>query len=128
MNLKMPCPFEEIEQKYFENPFDIMEQQIALVTGSNRGIGYATVQVLLEKGYKVILTARKKEDGLKAHSQLASYGELEFRTLDVGNTESVRKLATSIREKHGRLDILINNAGINYDTWHTASEADLDQV
>ena len=105
-----------------------MKHRIALVTGSNRGIGYATVQELLKKGYRVIMTARKEADGAKSLSELEKYGEVRFHLLDVRDPESINRLTRYIESTFGHLDILINNAGINYDTWQTATSADLDQV
>lgn len=102
--------------------------KIALVTGSNRGIGYATVKELLKKDYTVILTSRSKEDGKKAFEKLKSYGDLYHHQLDVSNEESVSKIAEYIKNTFDRLDVLINNAGINYDTWHTASSASMEEV
>ena len=105
-----------------------MAFKIALVTGSNRGIGYATAKELLLRGYRVILTARKSEDGNKAKAQLEQFGDLFFHTLDVANPKSVQEIKEYVDVNFGRLDILINNAGINYDTWHSASNADLKNV
>lgn len=103
-------------------------QRLALVTGSNRGIGYAAVQELLIKGYRVILTARKETDGAKSLSELEKFGDAIFNPLDVSDPDSIKKIAGYIASEFGKLDILINNAGINYDTWQTATTADLDQV
>jgi NAD(P)-dependent dehydrogenase (short-subunit alcohol dehydrogenase family) len=102
--------------------------KVALVTGSNRGIGLATVKELLKKNYRVILTARKEEDGQKALSKLGNPPHLYFHLLDVANPKSVETIFEYVRDTFGRLDILINNAGINYDTWQTATNADLEQV
>jgi NAD(P)-dependent dehydrogenase (short-subunit alcohol dehydrogenase family) len=103
-------------------------QRLVLVTGSNRGIGYATVQELLIKGYRVIMTARKEADGAKSLSVLEKYGNVRFHPLDVSDPESINTIARYIESTFGHLDILINNAGINYDTWQRAISADLDQV
>ena len=103
-------------------------EKIALVSGSNRGIGYATVKELLNRGYKVILTARSEENGKKAFDKLKSLGELYFHQLDVANDDSVKNIAEYIEKTFGHLDILINNAGINYDKWHWAYNADLEEV
>jgi NAD(P)-dependent dehydrogenase (short-subunit alcohol dehydrogenase family) len=100
----------------------------ALVSGSNRGIGYACVKEFLQKGYRVILTARSEEDGKKAVEKLKSFGEVHFHQLDVSDEKSVQRIAEYVEDTFGHLDILINNAGINYDTWHSAFNADLEEV
>lgn len=102
--------------------------KIALITGSNRGIGYATAKELLKKEYKVILTSRSQENGEKAFNKLKEFGELYFHQLDVTNRESINQIVEYIENTFGQLDILINNAGINYDTWHTASNASMEEV
>ena len=105
-----------------------MEKKIALVTGANKGIGFATVKELLKKGYKVILTARNESRGNEAMEQLQEYGDVVFHELDVSDAASVEKMKNYVEDEVGRLDILINNAGINYDSWHSAENADLDEV
>lgn len=102
--------------------------KIALVTGANRGIGFATVKELLKKSYTVILTSRKEDSGMKAFSKLEKYGDLHFHKLDVCDPESINAIKTFVENQFGRLDILINNAGINFDTWHTASNANLIEI
>ena len=103
-------------------------KKIALITGANRGIGFAICKGLLEKGVEVILTARSEEKGQKAVTALSGLGPVHFQRLDVGNPQSRRACALWIRETFGRLDILVNNAGINYDTWQNVENADLEEV
>ena len=103
--------------------------KVALVTGSNRGIGLECVKQLGQKGYQTILTSRKKEDGERSLTSLSSDSStVHYQSLDVSDDSSVAKLKKDISERFGRLDILINNAGINYDSWQSALEADLDYV
>jgi NAD(P)-dependent dehydrogenase (short-subunit alcohol dehydrogenase family) len=103
-------------------------QKIALVTGANRGIGYAITQGLLDRGLTVIATSRRAESGQQAVSKLAKYGPVVYHQLDVTDTASIARVAEFIEREYGRLDILINNAGINYDTWQQAVNADLQEV
>lgn len=102
--------------------------KIALVTGANQGIGFATVELLLAQGISVILTARDEAKGIKAVQKLSRYEQVYFHQLDVSDADSVAELAKYVTETFGKLDILINNAGINYDTWQNALNADLNEV
>lgn len=102
--------------------------KIALVTGANRGIGFAVVKTLLGKDYSVILTARSESSGLEALNKLGNPGNLYFHSLDVSNQNSVDQIWNFVEKEFGRLDVLINNAGINYDTWQKAENADLTNV
>ena len=81
---------------------------ITLITGSNKGIGYETARQLLELGHTVYLGARDVERGEQAATRLGA----RFVVLDVTDDASVQAALTTIREAEGRLDVLINNAGI----------------
>ena len=88
-------------------------QKIAVVTGANRGIGFEICRQLAHLGIKVILTARNEEKGRIAAEKLRDDGlDVVFHSLDVTNEGSIRSLAEWIEETFGRLEILINNAGI----------------
>ncbi|MEM7549805.1 MAG: SDR family oxidoreductase [Bacteroidota bacterium] len=105
-----------------------MSNKIALVTGANRGIGLEIVRQLASKGYETILTSRSQEKGEQALMQLPDDQNIHYHTLDIVDPKSVEAVKTDIIREFGRLDILINNAGINYDTWQEAQNADLDEV
>jgi NAD(P)-dependent dehydrogenase (short-subunit alcohol dehydrogenase family) len=92
-----------------------MERRIALVTGGNRGIGYETCKELVHVGCHVILTSRNEEDGRRAVAKLDSGDKIVFRKLDITATEEIEALRDWIVDTYGRLDILINNAGIYLD-------------
>lgn len=104
------------------------ENKIAVVTGANRGIGFAVAKGLLKKGVKVIVTSRSEEDGREAMDKLSQFGDAVYHQLDVTNLESIKNLVAYLEDKYGKIHILINNAGINYDTWQNTVNADLDQV
>lgn len=90
--------------------------KVALVTGGNRGIGYELVKQLALKGFKVILTSRNPEAGHKATQKLKESNlEVSFVSIDVDNQESIRQAAITVNERYGRLDVLINNAGVYLD-------------
>ena len=90
--------------------------KVAIVTGSNKGIGFATVKKLCKNfSGEVYLTARDASKGLAAVAQLEVQGlEPKFHQLDVTSIESVEALKQHIIDKYGGVDILINNAGIDY--------------
>lgn len=90
---------------------DTFKDKIVLVTGGRSGIGYEIAQQFLELGAKVIICSRKKEALEKAREELAAFGETICQTCDIRKTEEIQALAQTIKEKYGRLDILINNAG-----------------
>ncbi|HEY8561922.1 MAG TPA: SDR family oxidoreductase [Pyrinomonadaceae bacterium] len=92
------------------------EKKIALITGANRGIGFETARQLGEKGITVLLGARNREKGLEAERKLKTEGfDVEFILLDVDDAATHEAAAKYIDENFGRLDILINNAGIFID-------------
>lgn len=102
---------------------------IAIVTGANRGIGLEVVRQLASQGMAVILGARKLEKGKAAAEELVNEGlRVLPRQLDVTDQASIDRLATQVKEEFGRVDVLVNNAGILYDTWESASNANLDTV
>jgi NAD(P)-dependent dehydrogenase (short-subunit alcohol dehydrogenase family) len=92
------------------------DKQVALVTGGNRGIGYELVKQLALKGFRVILTSRDPNKGNEAVQKLKESGlDVFFELMDVEDPESIRQAAIKINEQYGKLDVLINNAGIYLD-------------
>ncbi|XP_050873387.1 (+)-neomenthol dehydrogenase isoform X8 [Lathyrus oleraceus] len=87
----------------------------AVVTGSNKGIGFEIVKQLASSGIKVVLTARDEQRGLQALETLKASGlshSVVFHQLDVADATSVATLADFVKSQFGKLDILVNNAGI----------------
>lgn len=102
-------------------------QKIALVTGANKGIGLETSRQLAQQGIKVLMGARDAEKGEAAAEVLRAEGhDVEFIHIDSNNPESQINAAAQIEAKYGKLDILINNAGINLDTTPNTSEIPLE--
>jgi NAD(P)-dependent dehydrogenase (short-subunit alcohol dehydrogenase family) len=100
--------------------------RVALVSGGNRGIGLEVCRRLAGEGLTVILGSRDEERGREAAEGLA--GEVAVRQLDVADAGSVERLAASIENDFGRLDVLVNNAAISNDDGQSGAEADLDRV
>lgn len=91
-----------------------MANKVAVVTGSNKGIGYAIVEELCRRGVGVVyLTARDVKRGQDAVDSLKKKGyKPVFHQLDVTDENSVKEFAGYLKQQHGGLDILINNAGV----------------
>ncbi|HEV2110420.1 MAG TPA: SDR family oxidoreductase [Gammaproteobacteria bacterium] len=89
------------------------ETKTAVVTGANRGIGFETSRELARRGFHVVLTARNLAAGAGALKRLQADGlSVELRKLDVTSGEDAQALARQLRETRGRVDVLVNNAGI----------------
>jgi NAD(P)-dependent dehydrogenase (short-subunit alcohol dehydrogenase family) len=102
---------------------------VAAVTGANRGIGLEVVRQLARDGYLAILGARDADRGVAAAESLRAEGlDVEPRQLDVSDPDSVAAFGAAVERDHDRLDVLVNNAAIDYDTWQRGSDADLDVV
>ncbi len=103
--------------------------QYALVTGGNRGIGLEVCRQLAGQGLVVALGARDHQNGERAAAQLATEGlQVRFQQLDVADQQSIDAAKDALDAEWGRLDVLVNNAAILYDTWQRALNADVDQV
>jgi NAD(P)-dependent dehydrogenase (short-subunit alcohol dehydrogenase family) len=86
---------------------------VALVTGSNRGLGFATAQALARLGHRVLVTAREQAAADKAAADLTAQGfDTAAIELDVTSPDSIAAAAQRVAELPAGLDILINNAGI----------------
>lgn len=86
---------------------------IAFITGANRGIGLATAERLGGVGVRVVVGVRDRRKGEMAVERLAAKGVVATAVeIDVTDDNSVRAAAEVVRAEHGRIDILINNAGI----------------
>jgi len=85
----------------------------ALITGANKGIGFAAARQLGGSGVKVLIGARDPEKGRDAAELLRGQGiDAEAVAIDVTDPASVRAAAAQVEESHGHLDILVNNAGV----------------
>jgi NAD(P)-dependent dehydrogenase (short-subunit alcohol dehydrogenase family) len=97
---------------------DIPDQhgRTALVTGGNAGLGLATARALAERGAQVILASRnlgKTKAAAAAIERDLPGAQISAVELDLGSLASVREAAERIKAEHARLDLLINNAGVN---------------
>lgn len=88
--------------------------KIALVTGAYKGLGFEWCKQLGKQGYKVILTARDFEKAQKA-AELLNEQELVIypKALEVTDEKQIEEIAVWVNEMFGRIDLIVNNAGIN---------------
>ncbi|KFK36748.1 hypothetical protein AALP_AA4G164900 [Arabis alpina] len=91
-------------------------ETVAVVTGANRGIGFEMVRQLAGHGLTVILTSRDENVGVEAAKILQEGGfNVDFHRLDILDSCSIQDFCKWIKEKYGFIDVLINNAGVNYN-------------
>jgi NAD(P)-dependent dehydrogenase (short-subunit alcohol dehydrogenase family) len=89
-----------------------LEGKIAIVTGGSRGIGKAIAMGFAKAGAKVVVTSRKMNDLEATASEIAAFGGEAFPVqAHLGKMEEIRKMVGAVKDKFGRIDILINNAG-----------------
>ena len=94
-----------------------LENRVAIITGGTAGIGAATATRFAQEGAKVILWARNAERGNAFIEKMKGMGlEAEFDAIDSSNYEAVCEAAKRVNDKYGKIDILINNAGITNDS------------
>lgn len=96
---------------------DIPDQsgRLAVVTGSNSGIGFEAARMLAENGAKVVLACRNLEKGNAAKKRIEARnptGGVSILPLDLASLDSVRRFADTFQADQGRLDLLVNNAGV----------------
>ncbi len=112
-----------------------MNDQVAVVTGAARGIGLATTKLLTAKGLKVAMVDR---DAAELETASESLGDqILALALDVSSPEQVEQIFTETEKQFGRLDCLVNNAGVadfgpiestSFERWRTVMETNLDGV
>lgn len=106
-----------------------LKDKIAVVTGGSRGIGQAVSELFAKEGATVIIVDLLPQGQKVADDINASGGKAEFHSVSVTEKSAIEKLFEGINEKHGKLDILINNAGITRDrTLEKMSEDEWDAV
>lgn len=103
---------------------------MSLVTGANKGIGYAVAEALGRLGHEVLVGARDHERGEQAaHALRAGGAAATFVALDVTSDDQVKAAEEWIRARHGQLDVLVNNAAVKLEFHPSApSECQLDTV
>ncbi len=102
-------------EKWTENNVPNQTGRIAIITGSNTGLGFETARILADRGARVILAVRSLAKGESAKNricELVPKADLEVMNLDLGDLNSIENFANSFVRSSDQLDILINNAGV----------------
>ena len=96
--------------------------RVALVTGGNRGLGLEVCRQLARLGHVVLLGSRDLAKGQAAARDLP--GDVHAVALDVADAEAPAVVVADAKRRFGRIDVLVNNAGVHYDTWEGVADAD----
>jgi NAD(P)-dependent dehydrogenase (short-subunit alcohol dehydrogenase family) len=106
---------------------DIPDQtgRTVVITGANSGLGYETALALAGKGAQVVLAVRNLDKGKEAADKILATvpsAATGLQKLDLSSLDSIRAAASELRDKHPRIDLLINNAGIMYGPKSTTKD------
>jgi len=105
------------------------DRRISLITGANKGIGLEIARQLGKAGHRILLGARDTGRGQQAAKTLSDEGiDVRFVSLDLGNPASIKAAAADIEANEGRLDVLVNNAGVAVQGDGNTSTATMDAV
>jgi peroxisomal 2,4-dienoyl-CoA reductase len=113
----------------------LLDGQVALITGGGTGIGYGVAELLSSLGAHVVLASRKREHLDPAAARLRDAGgKASAETVDVRDAEAVKAMVVRVRDRLGRIDVLVNNAAGNFyapseslspNAWRSVVEIDL---
>jgi NAD(P)-dependent dehydrogenase (short-subunit alcohol dehydrogenase family) len=107
----------------------LRQKKIAFITGANKGLGFEISRQLAQMGIKVVMGVRDADRGEVAVNQLLSEGlDVELKCLDVTAAASIEAIRRYIEKTYGKLDILINNAGVCLDSGQQPSEVSLELI
>ncbi len=100
--------------------------KVAFVTGSSRGIGYGILKVFAENGYTVVMSSSSGEEKARANLDAlrATGATVHYVQCDIGNTASRQNALSAIEQLCGRIDVLVNNAGVSPRTRRSILEVD----
>ncbi|WP_083937920.1 SDR family NAD(P)-dependent oxidoreductase [Paenibacillus daejeonensis] len=99
-----------------------MSAKICLITGANSGIGYATAEGLASQGYHIIMVCRDQQRGTAAKQAILQQiqgAKVDLLVADLSSAKDIVRLAQQVKERHNKLDVLINNAGGVFSSYQT---------
>ena len=111
--------------KWTESNVPDQSGRLAIITGSNTGLGYDTARVLAARGAEVVMAVRDTAKGAAAAArirQLSPGAQVTVHKLDLGSLASVREAGAELAAAYPRIDLLINNAGVMYPPKQTTSD------
>jgi NAD(P)-dependent dehydrogenase (short-subunit alcohol dehydrogenase family) len=114
-----------MSQKWTESQVPDQSGRIAIVTGSNTGLGYDTARVLAARGAHVVIAVRDTGKGEKAAATIRATvpdADLKVVALDLGSLQATRAAAEELKTAYPRIDLLINNAGVMYPPKQTTAD------
>ncbi len=94
-----------------------LENKVVIITGAGSGIGKETALLFEKEGAKVVVADMNEKAGEETVAEIKKNGEGFFVKLDVSNREQSKQMVKTTLEKYGRIDVLINNAGIVQDAF-----------
>ena len=109
--------------------FITLQNKIVLITGGSRGFGLALAEAFAAEGAKLVICSREGDELERAQTQLAERGAIVLSVrCDVTDAEQVHHMITQAMARFGRIDVLINNAGIiSAGPWHTLTRSDFEE-
>jgi NAD(P)-dependent dehydrogenase (short-subunit alcohol dehydrogenase family) len=102
-------------ERWTDDDIPSLDGRVAVVTGSNAGLGQAAASMLARRGATVVLACRNRTKAEAAAAELRAAGatrDIELVDLDLADLASVRRAADEVADRHSRLDLLVNNAGL----------------
>ena len=106
---------------------NLLKNKVCIITGGGRGIGKSTAETFLEQGARVIIAEFDNETGQETENELGD--QFSFIKADVSDLNSVKDLMNAVKDEYGRIDVLVNNAGILMDqTLEKMDEEQFDKV
>lgn len=107
-----------------------LENKVVIITGATSGIGKASVELFAEEGGKIVFAARREEKGKAIEADLRGKGyEVTFIQADVTVTADLENLVKATLDKHGRIDVLFNNAGVSiFKRFEELTMGDYDKI
>lgn len=103
------------KEKWTTSDMPDLKGKTIIVTGGNSGLGFESVKAFAQKGADVVLASRSAENGENAKSEILKEnpaGTIEVELLDMADLDSIKKFSKRIHQKHSKIDVLLNNAGI----------------